>query len=161
MQHLGSSQRDAMLLVRAGENFGFPTCNYSQPAACDPFAHPFELFPAHTDVGSMGISGRRIYLSEFGFVLTPQVVTMPLGGPVTPFITGFSTGIDALGVHGGWVYVGDLHARSSERTLDPRGPSRGAVSPRRCDRVRRGRASGARGRSARPSRPPQPRWRSA
>ena len=61
-------------------------------------------------MGGIGIIGKTIYLSEFGFANNhPLVVSMPLrGGKVKPFLTGFVAPVIGLGVHGGTVYVGSV-----------------------------------------------------
>ncbi len=98
---------DFVLRVRPGQNYGFPKCNWTH--SCKRYTRPFRFFPPHADIGGLGIIGGRLYMSEFGFVLHPQVVSMPLaGGPVRTVLKGFVAPIVGLGTHGGWVYVGEL-----------------------------------------------------
>jgi hypothetical protein len=97
---------DFILRVRPGQNYGFPTCNWTQLTVCTPFTRPFKLLPPHTDPMGLGIIGNRLYIAEFGDVLA-RVVWMPLeGGPLKILLTGFSKPIVALGVSGAYVYVG-------------------------------------------------------
>jgi len=103
---------DFVLRVHQGDNFGFPKCNWTKPKACTGFAKPFRLFPPHTDVFGVGIIGKRLYLSEGGFAAPAhpaRVVSMPLkGGKAKILLKGFVAPIVGLGVHGKWVYVGEL-----------------------------------------------------
>ena len=78
------------------------------------FTKPFQLFRAHSDIGGIGVIGKYIYISEFGYSTAPAgVVTVPLaGGKPKQFLSGFAssgpapTATIGLGVHDGWVYVG-------------------------------------------------------
>lgn len=104
---IANKSPDFVLRVRPGQNYGFPKCNWVH--ACRKYARPFKFFSSHTDIGGVGIIGGRLYMSEFGFVLHPKVVSMPLaGGPLQTVLRGFVTPIIGLGTHGGWVYVGEL-----------------------------------------------------
>jgi glucose/arabinose dehydrogenase len=95
---------DALLRVRQGQNYGFPTSLFGPG-----YAQPFQTFPAHTDVMGVGLFGGRIYLSEFGAVDPPQVVSIPLsGGTPQPLLTGFVAPIVGLGINGDRLYVGEL-----------------------------------------------------
>jgi len=103
---------DFVLHVRRGDNYGFPTCNWTSKAACAGFATPFRLFAPHSDVGGIAIAGRTMYLSEFGMGgRPPQVVALSLHGhrDATPAVTGFPAPIVGLGAHDGWLYVGSLN----------------------------------------------------
>ena len=57
---------------------------------------------------SIAIAGGKIYLGQFGFAGTPQVVWMPLkGGTLKPFLTGFNkVPVFGVGISHGWLYVG-------------------------------------------------------
>lgn len=101
---------DFILRVRDGQNYGFPGCNWVVAAKCAKFATPFKFLPPHTDPGGLGIVGRRLYLSEFGFVHTARVQSMPLtGGSLKTLLTGYKGEMFiGLGTNGGWVYVGEL-----------------------------------------------------
>ncbi len=100
---------DFVLRVKPGQDYGFPKCNWVKREACRGFARPFKFFAPHTDVMGMAIAGGRLYMSEFGAVHSPQVVSMPLaGGGVKPLLTGFVAPIVGLGIKGQWLYVGEL-----------------------------------------------------
>jgi hypothetical protein len=101
--------QDFLLRVRQGQNYGFPTCNWIVVKVCAKFAKPFAFLQPHTDPGGLGIIGNRLYMSEFGFVLTAKVVSMPLaGGAFKTELTGFKgEAMIGLGTNGGWVYVGE------------------------------------------------------
>jgi glucose/arabinose dehydrogenase len=111
-----SKAPDLLVRVTRGANFGFPQCNWATPKAkdCKGFTKPFQLFKPHSDIGGIGIIGKRIFISEFGFGSAPAgVVTVPLkGGKPKQFLSGFvssgpaPTATIGLGVNNGWVYVG-------------------------------------------------------
>ena len=100
---------DFILRVRAGQNYGFPSCNWVVAAGCTKFATPFKFLAPHTDPGGLGIIGKRLYLSEFGFALTAKVQSLPVsGGSLTTLLTGFKgEAFIGLGTNNGWVYVGE------------------------------------------------------
>jgi glucose/arabinose dehydrogenase len=100
---------DFILRVHKGQNYGFPKCNWIVVKACTKYATPFKFLAPHTDPGGLGIIGKRLYLSEFGFVRTAMVQSMPLrGGPLKTLLTGFKgETFIGLGTNGGWVYVGE------------------------------------------------------
>jgi glucose/arabinose dehydrogenase len=96
---------DFLLRVHPGQNYGFPQCNWVNRKLCKGFAKPFKFFSPHTDVMGVGIIGKRLYLSEF---MLKKVVSMPIsGGPTKTLLSGFQAPIVGLGVHGGYVYVGE------------------------------------------------------
>jgi|SRR5947209_8864035 len=101
---------DFVLHVKAGDNYGFPKCNWAKGSSCKGFTTPFKQFAPHTDNGGIAIVGKTIYLGQFGFAAPahkPQVVTMSLtGGKVKPFLTGSPVPIIAIGASGGFLYVG-------------------------------------------------------
>jgi hypothetical protein len=100
---------DFVLRVKQGDDYGFPSCNWTALVACPRFTKPFARLAPHTDDMGLGILGGRLYISEFGALSPPQVVSMPLrGGPVKPLLTGFRAPIVGLGIHSGWLYVGEL-----------------------------------------------------
>jgi hypothetical protein len=103
---------DFILRVRAGQNYGFPSCNWIVTSQCTKFATPFKFLAPHTDPGGLGIIGNRLYLSEFGFAGTAKVQSMPLkGGSLKTLLTGFKhEAFIGLGTNAGWVYVGELGA---------------------------------------------------
>ena len=67
---------DFILRVRAGQNYGFPSCNWIVTSQCTKFATPFKFLAPHTDPGGLGIIGNQLYLSEFGFAGTAKVQSM-------------------------------------------------------------------------------------
>lgn len=107
---------DFVLRVKQGQNYGFPTCNRTSASACKGDAKPFESFSAHTDAMGLGIVGKRLFISEFGAATPAQVVSVPLaGGKPRIELKGFPKGrnIVGLGVHNGWVYVGEIAGSAS------------------------------------------------
>jgi glucose/arabinose dehydrogenase len=103
---------DFVLRVKAGQDYGFPKCNWTKPKACKGFAKPFREFAPHTDVMGLGIIGKRLYMSEFvaGGNGTGLVASMRLNGKGKPktLLKGFSGPVVGLGVHKGFVYAGSL-----------------------------------------------------
>lgn len=101
---------DFVLHVKAGDNYGFPMCNWTKGSKCRGFTKPFKRFAPHTDVGGIAAVGKTLYIGEFGFDQPrhkPQVVTMSVGGgKVKPFLTGSPAPIMAVGASGGYLYVG-------------------------------------------------------
>jgi glucose/arabinose dehydrogenase len=101
---------DFVLHVKAGDNYGFPKCNWTKGSSCKGFITPFKQFAPHTDVGGIAAVGKTLYIGEFGFdqpARKPQVVTMSVnGGAVKPFLTGSPAPIIGIGTSGGYLYVG-------------------------------------------------------
>jgi glucose/arabinose dehydrogenase len=109
--NLGKSEPpDYIVAASSGQNYGFPTCNWSKPGACAKFAKPLKLLPSHSSPMGIGAVGDTLYIALFGGTAgKPEVVSMPAaGGALTPFLTGFAAPVVALGVNAGSVYVGDL-----------------------------------------------------
>ncbi len=104
---------DFVLRVHQGDNYGFPSCNWTNAAKCTGFAKPFQVFAPHTDIMGMTIIGQRLYMTSFlgtnGKGPGGEVVSMPLGGgALTPVAKGFVAPTVGLGVHGGSLYVGEV-----------------------------------------------------
>jgi glucose/arabinose dehydrogenase len=115
---------DFLLRVHKGDNFGFPKCNWTQSSLCKGFTRPYKFLAPHTDAGGLAIVANRLYIGEFGFANgKPQVVQMPLNGrpnaKITPFVTGFTSGLMAVGSHAGWVYMGQGGTPSSTGDFTP------------------------------------------
>jgi len=109
-QKVANKAPDLILRVRHGQNYGFPKCNWIHVDKCVKYATPFKFLRPHTDPGGLGILGKRLYLSEFGFVHTAKVQSMRLtGGRLRTLLTGFKgESFIGLETHGGWVYVGEM-----------------------------------------------------
>ncbi|HWD65409.1 MAG TPA: hypothetical protein VG405_09565 [Solirubrobacteraceae bacterium] len=121
---------DLLLKVKSGDNFGFPTCDWTQTTKghgknkkttvskkCNPYTSPLTWLAPHTDPGGIGIIGQTMYFSEFGFAgaaagLPPAVASLPVSGKGTPkrLVTG-AVPIIGLKTHSGSVYFGDLAGR--------------------------------------------------
>jgi glucose/arabinose dehydrogenase len=123
---------DLLLKVHSGANYGFPKCDWSAAAKgkgngsgktsnkCNGFTKPFKLFPAHSDIGGIGLIGNTIYMSEFGFALPPKVVSLPTSGQGTPETIINGTGaIIALGTHAGYVYFSQSYLGSGSGAPPP------------------------------------------
>jgi glucose/arabinose dehydrogenase len=104
---------DAVLRIRPGQNYGFPSCNWTKPRRCRHRARPFQKFSPHTDPMGLAIVGRRLFISEFGAGTPARVVSIPLGGGRPRVeLSGFGPhrNVVGLGAHRGWVYVGETAA---------------------------------------------------
>ena len=111
--HGAKNPPDFILRVKAGDNFGFPKCNHTKAKPCRGFAKPFRTFGPHTDLMGIGLHRSRMYLTSFlgRGAKGPggEVFTMSRkGGPLKPLITGFVAPTVGLGIHHGYVYVGEL-----------------------------------------------------
>lgn len=111
-ENLGRRQPpDYVIRARQGQDYGFPTCNWSRPKACKGFAKPISLLPAHSSPMGIGVIGKKVYLALFtGVGRGPQVVSVPLkgGSKTTPVLSGFAAPVVALGTHDGYVWAGDV-----------------------------------------------------
>ncbi len=110
-ENLGKKQPpDYVILAKDGDNYGFPACNWSKPAACASFAKPAALFPAHSSPTGLAVKGSTLYVALFnGTGRGPEVVTLSSrSGKRKPFLTGFAAPVVAVGASGGYVFVGDL-----------------------------------------------------
>jgi glucose/arabinose dehydrogenase len=101
---------DYIVQARAGQDYGFPACNWSEPSACRRFAKPLILLPAHASPMGIGAIGHTLYVALFGGTGhgTEVAVVPAAGGSVKSLLTGFPASVVALGVNAGTVYVGDL-----------------------------------------------------
>jgi glucose/arabinose dehydrogenase len=98
---------DMILRVRAGQNYGFPSCDWDVPSACTGFAKPLQLFAPHSDPFGLVIAGSRLYIDEYGGHANAKIVWMPLTGgrlhTVADDFNGYTVG---FGEHDGRLYVG-------------------------------------------------------
>jgi glucose/arabinose dehydrogenase len=104
---------DFILKVHPGDDFGFPKCNQTAPPACTGFATPYMRFAPHDDIMGLGIIGSRLYMTSFGGIGGKgpggEVLAKPVtGGPLRLLVTGFVAPVVGLGVHAGWLYIGEL-----------------------------------------------------
>jgi glucose/arabinose dehydrogenase len=110
-ENLGKRQPpDYVILARDGEDYGFPACNWSKPAACASFAKPVAFFPAHSSPTGIAANGSTLYVALFnGAGRGPAVIRLPARGRTSrPVLTGFAAPVVAVGVSGGYLYAGDL-----------------------------------------------------
>jgi glucose/arabinose dehydrogenase len=97
---------DFLLVARPGQDYGFAKCTWFKPKACRGYARPVKFFPAHTSPMGLGAIGRTLYIAQFG---KQRVVKMSVRTKkVRPVLSGFVAPVVGLGVHRGFVYVGDL-----------------------------------------------------
>lgn len=105
----GVKAPDFVLRARAGENFGFPKCNWAKPKLCRTFTRPLEFLPVHTDPGGVAVIGNRVYFSTFGFDPSQpaRLMSMGLNGGKTKVLLRSGVPLFGVGANGGWLYVGD------------------------------------------------------
>jgi glucose/arabinose dehydrogenase len=104
---------DFVLHVQAGDNYGFPKCNRTTPAACQGFTKPFRSFAPHTDLMGIAVQSGTLYLSSFtgknGKGPGGEVFTLGLQrGGLKPLLTGFVAPVVGLALIHGYLYVGEL-----------------------------------------------------
>jgi glucose/arabinose dehydrogenase len=104
---------DFVLHVHAGDNYGFPRCNHTVPAKCRGFAKPFRTFGPHTDLMGIAVRAGKLYMTSFagrgGKGPGGEVFTLGLRSHVLkPLVKGFVAPVVGLGLHHGYVYVGEL-----------------------------------------------------
>jgi glucose/arabinose dehydrogenase len=101
---------DYLLHVHAGDNYGFPVCNGTVPAKCQGFTTPFRTFAPHTDLMGIALRKGTFYLTSFlGGGKGGEVFSLRLGGhTLKPLLKGFVAPTVGLGLHNGFVYVGEL-----------------------------------------------------
>jgi glucose/arabinose dehydrogenase len=97
---------DYIIRARQGQNYGFPTCNWTKPKACKPFAKPYLLLDPHASPMGIGSIGKTIYVALFGKQAVDHFKVG--GGKPKPFLSGYAAPVTGLGIHNGWVYSGDL-----------------------------------------------------
>jgi glucose/arabinose dehydrogenase len=103
---------DFVLHVRKGQDYGFPTCNHTK-RRCAGFAQPFRSFGAHIDLMGIAVHTGTLYLSSFlgpkGKGPGGEVYSLRIkGGHLKPLMKGFVAPTVGLGMHRGYVYVGEL-----------------------------------------------------
>jgi glucose/arabinose dehydrogenase len=104
---------DFVLHVHAGDNYGFPKCNHTVAKNCRGFTKPFRSFAPHTDLMGIAVQGRTFYLTSFLGLGAKgpggEVFTLGLNShTLRPLLTGFVAPTVGLGLHNGYVYVGEL-----------------------------------------------------
>jgi glucose/arabinose dehydrogenase len=99
---------DYLLAIKRGANYGFPTCP-AAPSTCSNYDQPLVKFPPHSSPMGLGYLSGKLYVALYGGLgKGPVVVSMPPGGGTpTPFLSGFTAPVIALGTAGGNLYVGD------------------------------------------------------
>jgi glucose/arabinose dehydrogenase len=104
---------DFVLHVHAGDNYGFPKCNHTVAENCQGFTKPFRRFGPHTDLMGIAVHRGTLYLTSFlgkgakgpgGEVFTLRLNSHTL----KPLVTGFVAPTVGLGLHDGYVYIGEL-----------------------------------------------------
>jgi len=104
---------DFILRIKPGQNYGFPKCNQIKVKPCKGKAKPFRIVGPHTDLMGIGLRSHHLYLTSFlgrkGKGPGGEVFSMSAkGGPLKPLIKGFVAPTVGLGIHGKYLYVGEL-----------------------------------------------------
>jgi glucose/arabinose dehydrogenase len=101
---------DFVLHVHAGDNYGFPDCNQTVASKCAGFTTPFRQFRPHTDLMGIAVHAGTLYLTSFlGGGKGGEVFTLGLGShTLKPLLKRFVAPTVGLGLHHGFVYVGEL-----------------------------------------------------
>jgi glucose/arabinose dehydrogenase len=111
-QDKGKAPRDAILVAKPGQDYGFPACTWMLPKQekqCAGKDEPAIFLPPHAAPTGIGSIGKTLYVDLFGGTgKGPEVVEMSERGQPRPFLTGFAAPVVALGVNEGNIYVGDL-----------------------------------------------------
>lgn len=109
-ENLGRRQPpDYVVLARTGEDYGFRRCNWSKPAACEGYAKPFALLPAHSSPTGISAIGSDLYVGMFNGTRGPAVWRLPVGGgPWKEVVSGFPAPVVGVAASDGTLYVGDL-----------------------------------------------------
>jgi glucose/arabinose dehydrogenase len=103
--------KDAIVVARSGQKYGYPKCLFGVDATCRGFAKPLVLLPKHASPMGITSVGQTLYVALFGGLGNgkPIVASLPVGGgKPTPFLTGFVAPVIALAENAGQIYVGDL-----------------------------------------------------
>jgi glucose/arabinose dehydrogenase len=111
--HGAKNPPDFILRVKAGQNYGFPTCNHTSAKKCKGFAKPYQMFAPHTDLMGIGLHRGTMYLTSFQGLKAKgpggEVLSLSRrGGSLKPLLTGFVAPTVGLGIHNGYLYVGEL-----------------------------------------------------
>jgi glucose/arabinose dehydrogenase len=112
-QDTGIIPKDAIVIAKPGQNYGFPSCFLGVGLACKGahFTKTFVTLPKHASPQGIGSTADTLYVALFGGLTKnrPEVVTIPVaGGTPKPFLTGFVAPVVATNVLEGNVYTGDL-----------------------------------------------------
>jgi glucose/arabinose dehydrogenase len=104
---------DFVLHVHRGDNYGFPKCNHTVPKNCRGFTKPFRMFRPHTDLMGIAVRAGKLYLTSFlgKGAQGPggEVFVMGLRShALKPLVKGFVAPTVGLGLHDGYVYMGEL-----------------------------------------------------
>jgi glucose/arabinose dehydrogenase len=107
---------DFVLHVHFGDNYGFPVCNQKVAAKCRGFTQPYRRFTAHTDLMGIALNAGRLYLTSFsgpgGKGPGGEVFTLGLTSrALKPLLKGFVAPTVGLGLHWGYLYVGELNGQ--------------------------------------------------
>jgi glucose/arabinose dehydrogenase len=102
---------DFVLHVHAGDDYGFPVCNRLVPANCQGFTTPFRTFRPHIDLMGIAVRAGTLYMTSFtgGGNGGGKVFTLGLSSHrLKLLVKGFVAPTVGLGLHHGYVYVGEL-----------------------------------------------------
>ena len=107
-QDLGSIPPDEIVHAKPGQNYGFPSCTWLVLTACEGYAKPLILLPAHTSPMGIAAIGTTLYVALYTGLpgVGSEVVSIPdSGGSPTILMGGFASSIIAIAIHGGLLYA--------------------------------------------------------
>jgi glucose/arabinose dehydrogenase len=95
---------DAIVRATPDADFGFPGCNWADPATCSGFTAPVVLLAPHTTPTGIAVIGPTAYIGAYG---PRSLLRMAVAGSKpAPFVTGFPSPVVAVGANHGHLYVG-------------------------------------------------------
>src|SRR3954469_1458402 len=89
---------DYIVAIKRGDNYGFPFCP-KNPRTCSTYSQPPVPLPAHSSPMGLAYLDGKVYVALYGGLGKGPVVAWmpPKGGRLTPVVSGFPTGVIAVG----------------------------------------------------------------
>jgi hypothetical protein len=105
----GIKAPDFLVRIKSGQAYGFPNCNWATTKPCKGYAKPVRFFSPHTDPMGIAISGKTVYLVTGFASSTHSVLAFGVnGGKAKTVVTSSAAPLVGLGIHGGYLYLGDV-----------------------------------------------------
>jgi len=96
---------DWVVVVRNGQDWGFPGCYGQGGAACEGVPSPLGVLHAHAAAGGLAVRGGDVLVAEW---MVGTVMRVPRnGGEAVPFLTGLKHPLPVAVAPGGALLVGD------------------------------------------------------
>jgi glucose/arabinose dehydrogenase len=99
---------DYIVAINKGDNYGFPFCP-KNPRTCAAYTQPLVTLPPHSSPMGLAYLDGKVWIALYGGLGKGPVIAWmpPKGGKLTPVVSGFPTGVIALGAVGSSLYAGD------------------------------------------------------